>query len=151
MIYCKLQELQANNIWNASVLPVQEEDTNFDRTHEYGLGPKWAEDFLECNTNAVQDDTNKSSEAKEDPNFSKFMKFMEREGDIPIGSTQTAMNLNGTSGEWVEQFIDNDTTSLVNDDDTVLNKVEEELEAAGTWIEEFSKENPITGNIFNFF
>lgn len=145
-----LDELHANDIWNASILPVQEEATSFDRIHEYGLDPKWAEDFLEYNTNTVQDDTNKNDIAQakkdEDPNFaySKFMKFMEREGDIPIESNQTAMNLNGTSEEWIEQFIDNNATSLVKNDNTVLNKVEEELEAAGTWIDEFTKENPVT-------
>lgn len=78
------------------------------------------------------------------------MKFMEREGDIPIESNQI-INLNGTSEEWVEQFIDNNATSLVNNDNTVLNKVEEELEAAGSWINEFAKENSVPGNIFNFF
>lgn len=105
----------------------------------------------------MQNDTNKNDIAQakedEDPNFaySKFMKFMEREGDIPIESNQTAMNLNGTSEEWIEQFIDNNATSLAKNDNTVLNKVEEELEAAGTWIDEFTKENPVAGNIFNFF
>lgn len=121
------------------------------------MDPKWAEDFLEYNTNAAQDDANKNDIAQakedEDPNFaySKFMKFMEREGDIPIEINQATMNLNGTSEEWIEQFIDNNATSLVKNDNTVLNKVEEELEAAGTWIDEFTKENPATGNIFNFF
>ncbi|XP_071638730.1 peroxisomal targeting signal 1 receptor [Temnothorax longispinosus] len=152
-----LDELQADNIWNESVLPVQdqEKDADLDRINQYGLDPKWAEDFLECNTNTVRDgtDKNEAAQAKEDndPNFaySKFMKFMAQEGDIPIETSQTA-NLNGTSEEWIEQFIDNDATSLVNDentvsnDDTVLNKVEEELEAAGTWVDEFTKKNPVT-------
>lgn len=84
------------------------------------------------------------------------MKFMERESDIPIQSTQTGINLNGTSEEWIEQYIDqqetdNNAARLVNNDNTVLNKVEEELEAAGTWINEFTKENPEKGNIFNFY
>lgn len=78
------------------------------------------------------------------------MKFMEREGDIPIESNQTAMfDLSGTSEEWTEQFIENNAAST--NDNTVLNKVEEELEAAGTWIDEFTKENPATGDIFNLF
>lgn len=77
------------------------------------------------------------------------MKFMEREGDIPIESNQTAINLNGTSEEWIEQFIENDAANL--NDNTVLNKVEEELEFAGTWIDEFVKENPVAGNILISF
>lgn len=131
-----------------------------DRIHEFGLDPKWAEDFLECNTDAVQDNTKKNdvqTKEDEDPNFaySKFMKFMERESEcIPI-ENQTSINLNGTSEEWIEQYIDqqetdNNAASLVNNDDTVLNKVEEELEASGTWIDEFTKENP-AGDIFNFY
>ncbi|KAL0105384.1 hypothetical protein PUN28_016798 [Cardiocondyla obscurior] len=144
-----IDEFHADDIWKASVLPVQEKGTHFEKIQEYGLNPKWAEDFLECNTNVTQDETNKNNIAQvkeEDPNFaySKFMKFMEREGDIPIESNQMAMNLNGTSEEWIEQFIDNSATSLVNNDNTVLNKVEEELEASGTWIDEFTKENPVT-------
>jgi len=77
------------------------------------------------------------------------MKFMEREGNIPIENNQTANNLNGTSEEWIEHFMENNAASL--NDNTVLNKVEEELEATGTWIDEFTKENPVTGNILNFF
>lgn len=159
LIANELQEIafDANEIWKQSaVLPVQEEGEHLDRTHEYGLDPKWAEDFLEYNTDAVQNNTNKDditqTKEDEDPNFeySKFMKFMEREGDIPIESNQTAMfDLSGTSEEWTEQFIENNTAST--NDNTILNKVEEELEAAGTWIDEFTKENPATGNIFNLF
>ncbi|XP_011690626.1 PREDICTED: peroxisomal targeting signal 1 receptor [Wasmannia auropunctata] len=134
-----------DDTWNASaVLPVQGEGQHLDNVHEFGLDPKWAEDFLECNTDSVQDKNDINQTEDEDPNFaySKFMKFMERQGDIPIESNQTAINLRGTSEEWTEQFIENNAGSL--NDNTVLNKVEEELEAAGTWIDEFAKENPTT-------
>ncbi|KYN42159.1 Peroxisomal targeting signal 1 receptor [Trachymyrmex septentrionalis] len=150
-----LDELHADDIWNASILPVQEEEgTNYEinefELNEFGLDPKWAEDFLEYKTDAVQNITNKNdiTQIKEDEEpklaYSKFMKFMEREGDIPIESNQTAINLNGTSEEWIEQFIENDTANL--NDNTVLNKVEEELEFAGTWIDEFVKENSVAGD-----
>ncbi|XP_018369916.1 PREDICTED: peroxisomal targeting signal 1 receptor isoform X2 [Trachymyrmex cornetzi] len=145
-----LDELHADDIWNASILPVQEEEgTNYE-INEFGLDPKWAEDFLEYKTDAVQDITNKNdiAQIKEDEEpklaYSRFMKFMEREGDIPIESNQTAINLNGTSEEWIEQFIENDAVNL--NDNTVLNKVEEELEFAGTWIDEFVKENSVAGD-----
>jgi len=49
------------------------------------------------------------------------MKFMEREGNIPIENNQTAINLNGTSEEWIEHFMENNAASL--NDNTVLNKV----------------------------
>lgn len=111
-----------NEIWNACV-PTQEEGAHLDRNHEFGLDPKWAEDFLEYNTDAMQNNANKNDIAQtkkdEDPNFaySKFMKFMEREGDIPIESNQTAINLNG-SEEWVEQF-----TVLENNADLLNNEI----------------------------
>ncbi|KYM84407.1 Peroxisomal targeting signal 1 receptor, partial [Atta colombica] len=138
-----LDELNADDIWNASILPVQEEEgTNYE-INEFGLDPKWAEDFLEYKTDAVQDITNKNNivqiKEAEEPKlaYSRFMKFMEREGDIPIESNQTAINLNGTSEEWIEQFIENDAANL--NDNTVLNKVEEELEFAGDNMESLWK------------
>ncbi|KAG5343674.1 PEX5 protein, partial [Acromyrmex heyeri] len=144
-----LDELHADDIWSASILPVQEEEgTNYE-INEFGLDPKWAEDFLEYKTDAVQNITNKNDIAQikdEEPKlaYSRFMKFMEREGDIPIESNQTAINLDGTSEEWIEQFIENDAANL--NDNTVLNKVEEELQFAGTWIDEFVKENSVAGD-----
>ncbi|XP_018301409.1 peroxisomal targeting signal 1 receptor isoform X2 [Mycetomoellerius zeteki] len=144
-----LDELHTDDIWNTSILPVQDEGTNYE-INEFGLDPKWAEDFLEYKTDVVQDIINKNDIAQinedEEPNlaYSRFMKFMEREGDIPIESNQTAINLNGTSEEWIEQFIENDAANL--NDNTVLNKVEEELEFAGTWIDEFVKENPVAAD-----
>ncbi|KYN04245.1 Peroxisomal targeting signal 1 receptor [Cyphomyrmex costatus] len=130
-----LDELNADVIWNASVLPVQEEEGANDEINEFGLDPKWAEDFLEYKTDVVEDIINKNDIQileDEEPKlaYSRFMKFMEREGDIPIESNQT-INLNGTSEEWVEQFIDNEAVNVIPlNDNTVLNKVEEELESA---------------------
>ncbi|XP_011160221.1 peroxisomal targeting signal 1 receptor [Solenopsis invicta] len=141
-----LNDHQVNEIWNACV-PTQEEGVHLDRNHELGLDPKWAEDFLECNTDSIQNNAKSNiaqSVEDEDPNFtySKFMKFMEREGDIPIESNQTTINLNSDE-EWIEQFIENNDNLLnSNNKEEVLNKVEEELEAAGSWIREFEKENP---------
>ncbi|XP_012533225.1 peroxisomal targeting signal 1 receptor [Monomorium pharaonis] len=144
-----LDEHQVNEIWNAC-LPTQEEGTHLDRNHEFGLDPKWAQDFLEYNTDTIQNNTDKNDIARtkedEDPNFaySKFMKFMERQDDNPIETNQTTMNLNSNE-EWVEEFtenLENNADNLLNNGNKeVLNKVEEELEAAGTWINEFTKEN----------
>lgn len=110
------------------------------------------EEYLEHSVNSAQDAVNKDNAAQivkdEDPNFaySKFMKFMKQEGDIEIA------NLDDPIGEWLEQYHadqqkteDSSTNINVNSDSTVLNKVEEELEVAGTWIDEFVKENPSSG------
>ncbi|XP_011872330.1 PREDICTED: peroxisomal targeting signal 1 receptor [Vollenhovia emeryi] len=162
---------------------------------ELGLNPKWAEDFLECNT--AQDDARSETIRceKDDPNiaYSKFMKFMHQESDDP----ERQVALSKMPQEWIEQIHDDFSKdvrrclltheewvdlynreiiedvkkvkksllrdeewvvhfnaameeddlnalrrSLVNDDN-VLNKVEEELEVAGTWVDEFTKKNPV--------
>lgn len=75
------------------------------------------------------------------------MKFMKQEGDIPLESNQLA-NLDGGIEEWIEQYTDQQETNAVDSiksDNTVLNKVEEELQVAGSWIDEFVKENPSAG------
>lgn len=137
-------------------MPVQRKNMYFPETHELGLGPKWAEEYLEQSIDIVQDDINKNDVAQtikdDDPNFaySKFMKFMKQEGDIPIESKQTLLNLDDASEEWVEQYINRRKTESteatnVNDNDTILNKVEEELEAAGTWVNEYEKDSLSTG------
>lgn len=76
---------------------------------------------------------------------------MKQEGGIPIESTQLA---GLDSAEWIEQYHTenqqktNDGTTVDNEGE-YLNKVEEELGAAGTWVNEFVKENPSAG-ITNF-
>lgn len=56
------------------------------------------------------------------------------------------------SAEWIEQYHTeneqkaNDGSATTTDGNTeYLNKVEEELGAAGTWVNEFVKENPSSG------
>lgn len=120
------------------------------------MGPKWAEEYLEHSVDNVEKDVNqngfvaKPKEAldNEDPNFaySKFMKFMRQEGEIPIESGQSSLpNLEKLDDKWTEEFSAVKTTSKDNDQsqdqDPVLSKVDEELAAAGTWAEEFSSEN----------
>lgn len=153
-----------DNIWNTSIIPTsiiptQEENTQFPETRKgLGLDSKWMEEYLEHSINSAQDNLNKDNEAQiikdEDPNYaySRFMKFMKQEGDIPIESTRTeTANLDDPIEEWIEQYhadqqkTKDNSINNINYDSTVLNKVEEELEAAGTWIDEFVKENPSPG------
>lgn len=150
----QFEELQMDKTWSTPLIqPAQEENTQLPETHKFGLDSKWMEEYLEHSINSAQDNVNKDNAVQvikdEDPNFaySKFMKFMKQEGDIPIKSTELA-NLDDPIEEWIEQYHadqkteDSLTNSNINSDSTILNKVEEELEAAGTWIDEFVKENP---------
>ncbi|KAM0726058.1 Peroxisomal targeting signal 1 receptor [Formica fusca] len=157
----QFEELHVDNIWNTSLIqPTQEENTQFLETHKLGLDSKWMEEYLEHSINSAQDNVDKDNEAQiikdEDPNYaySRFMKFMKQEGDIPIESTRTeTANLDDPIEEWIEQYhadqqkTKDSSINNINYDSTVLNKVEEELEAAGTWIDEFVKENPSSEHI----
>ncbi|KAG7188442.1 hypothetical protein KM043_008083 [Ampulex compressa] len=123
-------EHRPENTWNA---PMMEHgpSANLHEIHEFGLGPKWAEDYLEQSIDVTQSDINKSS-------------------DIPLEQSQKVLpELLSTTEDWVEQYEQNDNAAVTeehdntNDETTVLNKVEEDLAAAGTWIEEFEKESSV--------
>lgn len=129
------------------------------QTHELGLGPKWAEEYIEHSIDAIQSDINKENtgetiENTDNPNFaySKFMKFMKQEGDVPIDSNQGSLpGFDNTSREWTEQYEGNFEKSAEkvsdnsNQEDELLSKVEEELAVAGNWIDEFQKDNTASG------
>lgn len=100
---------------------------------------------MEQRIDTVQNDVNKS----DDP---KFVKFKQQVDNIPLESNETAIfNLEGTVEELVEEYnmhqqqIDNSAIPLcfpnqITDNDKFLNKVEEELQAAGTgWGDEFEE------------
>lgn len=146
-----------DNIWNTpSTQSTQRENIQFPETRKLGLDSKWMEEYLEHNVNSEQENVNKNDAQiikDEDPNYaySKFMKFMKQEGDIPIETQREIANLDDPIEEWLEQYhadqqkTEDSSIDDINHDSTVLNKVEEELEAAGTWIEEFVNENPSLG------
>lgn len=129
------------------------------QTHELGLGPKWAEEYIEHSIDAIQNDINKENttqtiENNDNPNFaySKFMKFMKQEGDIPIDTNEESLpDFHITSEEWTEQCKRNNeksedkTSSNSDQEGEVLSKAEEELAVAGRWINEFQKENVSLG------
>jgi hypothetical protein len=113
-------------------------------TQELGLGPKWAEEYVE---QRIDTNADKSNIRDEDPDvtYSKFMKFMRQEGDIPIESGQrTTASLDDTVEEWIEQFhSDKQKTDDNTSDHAILNKVEDQLTVAGTWMDEFIKDTGI--------
>ncbi|XP_011269555.1 peroxisomal targeting signal 1 receptor isoform X2 [Camponotus floridanus] len=158
----QFEEHHVDNIWNTPLMQsTQEENTQFLETSKLGLDSKWVEDYLEHNINSVQDNINKNNAQiikDEDPNYaySRFMKFMKQEGDIPIEAQREIANLDDGIEELEQYFVhkqkpEDSSIDNINYDGTVLNKVEEELEAAGTWIDEFEKENPSSDSLWKRF
>ncbi|XP_076180985.1 peroxisomal biogenesis factor 5 isoform X2 [Ptiloglossa arizonensis] len=150
---CHFNVHHTDDIWNPKI----EQNSNIliQQTHELGLGPKWAEEYIEHSIDAIQNDINKENttqtiENNDNPNFaySKFMKFMKQEGDIPIDTNEESLpDFHITSEEWTEQCKRNNeksedkTSSNSDQEGEVLSKAEEELAVAGRWINEFQKEN----------
>jgi len=95
----------------------------------------------------IDTSADKNNVRDEDPDvtYSKFMKFMRQEGDIPIESGQRATSsLDDTVEEWIEQFhSDKQKTDDSTSDHAILNKVEDQLTVAGTWMDEFMKDTGI--------
>ncbi|CAK9819452.1 Peroxisomal targeting signal 1 receptor [Anthophora quadrimaculata] len=146
-------EHHADDIWNPEV--EQKSDILDPQKHELGLGPKWAEEYIEHSIDAIQsnidmDHTTQTIENNDNPNFeySKFMKFMKQEGeDNPVENTEESLpDIHSKSKDWTEQYEkDNEksedkSSTDSNEENEVLNKVEEDSTAAGNWIDEFQKE-----------
>lgn len=159
----EIQEHHKDDIWNTTgmkrhVHVIQD-------THELGLGPKWAEEYFEHSIDSLQNDINENNsndniKSFKSPNLahSKFMKFMRQEekDDVKLENNQASESSIKTNEdeEWTEEFLVDqeipETLSPSNnienkDKNAVLNEVEEELAAAGTWVEELSKENSTEG------
>ncbi|XP_071867784.1 peroxisomal biogenesis factor 5 [Bombus fervidus] len=146
-------EHHADDIWHHEI----EQNSNIitHQKHELGLGPKWAEEYIEHSKDTIQNNINMahSTEAiqnSDNPNFeySKFMKFMKQEGDVPIKNNEESLpDVQNTSKDWTEQYEkDNQKTedkiSINNSQENeVTAKEEEEVAVASNWIDEFQKEN----------
>ncbi|KAK9302172.1 hypothetical protein QLX08_005768 [Tetragonisca angustula] len=141
-------EHHADDIWHHEV----EQNILSHQKHELGLGPKWAEEYIEHSIDAIQNNINiehptEAIENNDNPNFeySKFMKFMKQEGDVSIENNQESLpDFHNMSKDWTEQYEkDNqkseDKISTENQETEVTNKIEEELTVADNWIDEFQK------------
>lgn len=92
-------------------------------------------------------------ENSDNPNFeySKFMKFMKQEGDVPIKNNEESLpDVQNTSKDWTEQYEkDNQKTedkiSTNNSQENEVTAKIEEVAAASNWIDEFQKENISSG------
>ncbi|XP_012282623.1 peroxisomal targeting signal 1 receptor [Orussus abietinus] len=139
-------ERHADNIWdNAAESAVPEDVTGLNplETHELGLDPKWAEEYLEQSVEGTEKTESASPPdvEKEDPNlaYSKFMKFMHQEEASTESDQAFVTDCERLNEKWAEEFSATEETEKANEEEGVLNKVEEQLEAAGKWVEEFSK------------
>lgn len=143
-------EHHADDIWHHEV----EQNILSHQKHELGLGPKWAEEYIEHSIDSIQNNINiehptEAIENNDNPNFeySKFMKFMKQEGDVSIENNQESLpDFHNMSKDWTEQYEkDNqkseDKISNENQETEVTNKIEEELTVADNWIDEFQKES----------
>ncbi|XP_043597465.1 peroxisomal targeting signal 1 receptor isoform X2 [Bombus pyrosoma] len=148
-------EHHADDIWHHEI----EQNSNIitHQKHELGLGPKWAEEYIEHSKDTIQNNINmehptEAIENSDNPNFeySKFMKFMKQEGDVPIKNNEESLpDVQNTSKDWIEQYekdnqkIEDKISTNNSQENEVTAKVEEEEEvaAASNWINEFQKEN----------
>ncbi|XP_043512296.1 peroxisomal targeting signal 1 receptor isoform X2 [Frieseomelitta varia] len=143
-------EHHADDIWHHEV----EQNILSHQKHELGLGPKWAEEYIEHSIDAIQNNINiehptEAIENNDNPNFeySKFMKFMKQEGDVSIENNQESLpDFHNMSKDWTEQYEkDNQKSenkiSTENQEIEVTNKIKEELTVTDNWIDEFQKES----------
>lgn len=71
---------------------------------------------------------------------------MRQEGEVPIKNVELSLpDSNNTDDNWTEEYVNQKSNQNIsensNDENKVLNQVEEDLSVAGTWIDEFVKEN----------
>lgn len=149
---CHFNEHRPDSIWNPTAMEqtskIQQEK------HEFGLGPKWAAEYVEHSIDSVQMDMeknlNEDIQNANDPNLadSKFMKFMrpgtsasEEEIELvaeAVPEIPERENVVDTQQEPDSEKSESCTDA--NPEEGVCNKVEEELSVAGNWINEYEKE-----------
>lgn len=156
-------EHHPGSIWNPSATQ-ENMQPRLQETHELGLGPKWAEEYIEHSIDNLQEDLNKENISREEnnnPNFadSKFMKYMRQENNTPeleVQKERPLADIECVTEEWVEEFgepVQQDSIKEAvtsNSEEGILNKVEEELSAAGSWIDEFQKEGAASTETDNY-
>ena len=161
LITKNFQENHTDDIWNAP-LAVGSKITFPGETSEFGLGPQWAEEYLEQSIENAESITVSGTDnlAQENPNFaySKFMKFMRQENDNPVETVPISKTEETLDNKWSSEFIKNedDKEKLIDSADAktesnILSAVDEQNAAAGSWVNEFTNDNTTEGKIMNIF
>ncbi|KAJ8681691.1 hypothetical protein QAD02_017483 [Eretmocerus hayati] len=140
------QENHTDDIWNAQP-GVSNVRTGFPgETFELGLGPKWAEEYLEQSIDQSESSTSKPENP--DQSYSKFMKFMRQEGDVPAENTHTVKS-NSIDSKWISEFTEVSDNTVSADskvaepivETNILSAIDEQSAVAGSWVDEFTKNN----------
>ncbi|KAL2712004.1 peroxisomal targeting signal 1 receptor [Vespula squamosa] len=156
-------EHHTDDIWNTPVIKNKQIPIiQAQETHEFGLDPKWAEEYLEHSIDSVENNIPKHEVAETIENnensnlvYSKFMKFMRQEGEVPIKNVELSLpDSNNTDVNWTKEYVNQKSNQNIsensNDENKILNQVEEDLSVAGTWIDEFVKENIFSADVENY-
>ncbi|CAD6232966.1 GSCOCG00007072001-RA-CDS [Cotesia congregata] len=110
-------ESNTQQIWSEneqSVMPFPLRTSILGSTHqdanELGLGQTWAEDYIEHSMESVNNPSTAdypSAVENENPNiaYSKFMKFMHQEGELPVESRESS-SAQLTDSKWTENFME---------------------------------------------
>lgn len=146
--YKNLQENHTDDIWNSS-LASNAKVAFSGETRELGLGPQWAEEYLE---QSIENVDAPSAQVGENPNFaySKFMKFMRQEGDLPIEASPVTKT-EELDDKWSSEFSENKSKELTGlstvaqEADSGLSAIDDQNAAAGTWVNEFVKKKTAEG------
>lgn len=125
-----------------SILGPNHQDAN-----ELGLGQTWAEDYIEHSMESVKNQSTAdypSAVENENPNiaYSKFMKFMHQEGELPVESRESS-SAQLTDSKWTENFMEQEpqaeakTAEVVKTPEASKND-EATTSSAETWANQFT-------------
>lgn len=159
--YCFSQDTRLNDIWGTQVTEVgnptlgnptvgnRNPQALFPTSEIAGLNydSAWTEEYIK---NIIKDtkQVNETSAADNHPVSSKFIKFMQREDNVPIEANESkASHINVISEQWADEAGKQEVSmnDVWKQSDGTQNAVEEELEAAGTWVNEFTEEKKNDG------
>ncbi|KZC15170.1 Peroxisomal targeting signal 1 receptor [Dufourea novaeangliae] len=128
-------EHHTDDIWHPDI--EQNSNVVIQQTHELGLGPKWAEEYIEHSIDAIQNDINKDDTTETTENdktkfaYSKFMKFMKQEGEEELA----------VAGNWIDEFQKDKTSSETDNHDSAFLRLQNEWEKVSS-SEELSSKHP---------
>ncbi|XP_031844428.1 peroxisomal biogenesis factor 5 [Nomia melanderi] len=127
-------ENHTDDIWHPNIQ--QHSNVVTQQTHELGLGPKWAEEYIEHSIDAIQTDINEKNTTETIENdhgkvaYSKFMKFMKQEGEEELA----------VAGNWIDEFEKDNASSEVDSTDPAFLRLQNEWEKISS--QEVSTKHP---------
>ncbi|XP_014237057.1 peroxisomal targeting signal 1 receptor [Trichogramma pretiosum] len=158
------QLYNTDNIWNTYSSVPELVSQTFSDTNELGFGPEWAKGYLgDVGPNArsieqsfmnraaaqsfmdpsnfhppieIVNNQQQGMTSNPDLAYSKFIKFMRQEGDLPLSEAEARVQ------EWTKELKEENEPKLMSkDSEKILSDVDEQNAVAGSWVEEFEKKN----------